>query len=82
LYDLLTCVWSEAGNGQCTGRRDDLGEMKWCRRSTGATTSSAVTNRIRLSEFYNNFFIPPLSYGDGKGQVLSDVIIILTYIRG
>jgi hypothetical protein len=53
------------------------GEMKWCqkidgaRRSTGATTSSAVTHRIRIFEFYNNFFFisPPLSNDDGKGQV-------------
>jgi hypothetical protein len=50
-YDLLTCAWPEAGNGHDCGQDAEMiwGEMNWCRRSTGVTTSSAVTHRIRIS---------------------------------
>lgn len=33
-YDLLTCAWSEAGNGYDSGQDAEMiwGEMKWCKK--------------------------------------------------
>jgi hypothetical protein len=70
--NLLTSSCAEAGMGHTlTGRRDDLGRDENVRgRSTGATTSSAVTpTRIRISLNFFYFFFFPLPFPDGKGQL-------------